>query len=152
MWQYYGSCQLNYVVEGNKIITDVVKLLLGGGTFLFALTGALFGSNILLLPLCLKILLIVSWGLIFISFIFGIRQLISDSSFLGAWSGYYSSAMKELSKDDGDDKGIEKIKKIFEDKKTVSDMNSFWLQVCFMAISFIIQIAVVSISLFLEIN
>jgi len=138
LWQHYSNCEITHVTEGNKIITDVVKLMLGGGTFLFALTGALFGSRVLLLPLSLKVLLIVRWGLIFLSFFFGIKQLIDDSSFLGSWSRAYSTAKKKLAENSDEDVAIKEAEKVFENKQSVSNMNSFWNQVYLIGLAFII--------------
>lgn len=152
LWQHYSNCEISHLSDGNKIITDVVKLMLGGGTFLFALTGTLFGSKILTLPLSLKILLIVSWSLIFFSFYFGINQLISDSSFLGKWSRNYSKAKKVLAEIENEDTAMKAAEKVFEDQNIVSNMQQFWNQVYLIGLAFVIQVTIVSISLFLKIN
>lgn len=150
LWQHYGERSLTYIVEGNKIITDVVRLMLGGGTFIFVLSGTLYGNHITSLPISLKILIVVSWVLILCSFASGIVQLVRDSTHLGSWSSTYRSAMDSLADETkNEDDAILAANTALSRNDTVSNMVPFWFQVVTLAIAFVIQVTVASISLFI---
>lgn len=149
LWQHYANRSLSDLVEGNKIITDVVRLLLGGGTFLFILTGS-FQQNIKNLDPCLKVSLVVSWVLIFVSFVFGFIQLVGDSSFLGSSSSRFADARDELAKGDEieESKRLENANAILKNKPRVSRMWPFYWQVVLIGIAFILQMVVLSANMF----
>lgn len=151
LWQNYSLKENTYLNEGNRIITDVTRTLLSGGTFLFVLTGTLLGSRILDFPISFKVLLIVSWILLFISFCFGIRQLIIDSTFLGEWARRHGEALAIIGKVGlNEEEAIVMATEKLASGNFTSNMWPFWIQIILMAIAFIIQIIVVSCALFVR--
>src|SRR5690606_22761793 len=98
----------------------------------------------------LKVLLVVSWVFILISFASGIIQLVRDSSHLGSWSSSYRAAMDTLLSHSEEEKAIKEASLVLDRQDIVSNMVPFWIQVVFLSAAFVIQVALASIFLFLN--
>lgn len=148
-WDAYNERSLLFLNEGNKIIADVAKLLLGGGTFIFLISAYIFGQKITDLEPGMKKALICSWILIFISLALGIYHLWRESNFFGTRSSDYRHAANSMfSPLTYEDSKLAALKFV-QSSSNKSDMSLFYLQVAYVAEAFLLQMLIISKALFI---
>lgn len=142
LWSEYSQRSQQHVIQGNDIIVGVGKLLLSGGAFSYLLTSNIFDIRDLNNPYQ-QCILILSWVLIFISFIAGTGHLISESTFSGKSSNKYASAASYIKDNIGTESAeeiINKTNEILGKGLKVSDMHLFWAQAQLLFIALLLQL------------